>query len=154
MIIGLTAHALEEDRRACLEAGMDRYVAKPVTLEKLSAVLDELTSKARTNESDRLAALRRALGDEALDRLIDECLADAQSLLDRIDGALAADDDDDLLKAAHMLASTSAIMGADDLSAASASIQTAIRGRDLDAAHLTARTLRAMFDSARAALRP
>jgi len=154
MIIGLTAHALEEDRRACLEAGMDRYVAKPVTLEKLAAVLDELTTKVKTAGSDKLAALRRTLGDDALKQLIDECLADAQSLLDRIDGALAVGDDEELLKAAHMLASTSSIMGADDLSGASAQIQTSLRRGDPETAHLTARTLRAMFDSARAALRP
>ncbi len=39
-IIAVTTHALDGEREHCLEAGMDDYVAKPVTLESLSAVLE------------------------------------------------------------------------------------------------------------------
>ncbi len=38
-IVALTASALLEDRRACNEAGMDDYLAKPVRLQELGAVL-------------------------------------------------------------------------------------------------------------------
>ena len=40
IIVGLTAGALREDRSACLEAGMDDFVAKPVRRRELLAVLD------------------------------------------------------------------------------------------------------------------
>jgi signal transduction histidine kinase/ActR/RegA family two-component response regulator len=38
-IVALTAHAMEEDRRACLESGMDEYLSKPVKVEALRQVL-------------------------------------------------------------------------------------------------------------------
>jgi CheY-like chemotaxis protein len=38
-IVAMTAAAFPEDRARCLEAGMDDYVAKPVGMEDLAAVL-------------------------------------------------------------------------------------------------------------------
>ena len=37
----MTAHAMEEDRRKCLAAGMDDYISKPVQLSKLRALLEQ-----------------------------------------------------------------------------------------------------------------
>ena len=39
-IVAITAYALKEDREKCLEAGMDSYIAKPVKMEELRAVLE------------------------------------------------------------------------------------------------------------------
>ena len=45
-IFALTANALDTGRRACLEAGMDGFLTKPVDPAELDAVLSELTGDA------------------------------------------------------------------------------------------------------------
>ncbi|MGR3713521.1 MAG: response regulator [Shimia sp.] len=41
-IIGLTAHSAPEDRQACLDAGMDEHMAKPIKLAVLKSMVAEL----------------------------------------------------------------------------------------------------------------
>ena len=44
--MALTANAFAEDRRACLEAGMDDHLVKPLELEALRASLARWTKTA------------------------------------------------------------------------------------------------------------
>ena len=44
-IIAMTAHTLKEDEARCLEAGMNGYVSKPVSQEKLFATLKEFVDE-------------------------------------------------------------------------------------------------------------
>jgi CheY-like chemotaxis protein/anti-sigma regulatory factor (Ser/Thr protein kinase) len=50
-IIAITANAMEEDARHCMESGMDDFVSKPVRLDELHAVLQQWL----TNEKPPIA---------------------------------------------------------------------------------------------------
>ena len=41
-VIALTANAMRTDREACLEAGMDAYVSKPIRLKKLAEIIQDV----------------------------------------------------------------------------------------------------------------
>lgn len=45
-IIGVTAHALESDREACLAAGMDDYLSKPISPELLMRKIEQWSGRA------------------------------------------------------------------------------------------------------------
>jgi len=59
-IIALTASAMDTDRRACLEAGMDDYLSKPLRASKLWHTLERQLAQGQAG-ADRSAAYREAL---------------------------------------------------------------------------------------------
>jgi CheY-like chemotaxis protein len=44
-IVGVTAHALDGDREMCLAAGMDDYITKPISPERLEDKIRHWTSQ-------------------------------------------------------------------------------------------------------------
>lgn len=52
-IIAITAQAYADDKDKCLAAGMDDYISKPVTMEKLNAVLQHWLTKPTPDNMDK-----------------------------------------------------------------------------------------------------
>jgi CheY-like chemotaxis protein len=175
-IIGMTAHAMEEDREACLAAGMNDYIAKPVTLDKLAEALatvhrtigarpparveshvdgDPLPAPGVAGSAvdvNKLEQLKRTVGDDQLASFIDEFLDDSNSLLERITSAAQVGDAADLTKAAHMLRSTSALIGALDLTEICITLERSGKKGDVSQAPELAQRARALFTGVEADL--
>jgi CheY-like chemotaxis protein len=55
-IVAVTANAFDEDRRRCLEAGMDDYLAKPFEREELSRLLERWCGQGALRQDGTQAA--------------------------------------------------------------------------------------------------
>ena len=81
-IIALTARAMKEDREACLEAGMDSYLSKPIRTKELKRLINELSIKTDDSKTD-------SSGVEHSETAIinhDQKPLDRQALIDLVDG--------------------------------------------------------------------
>lgn len=67
-IVGVTASSTAADERACLDAGMNAFLAKPVGLERLSAALHDVFAEEPSPGSDAVSAEPAEVGhEEAID---------------------------------------------------------------------------------------
>jgi signal transduction histidine kinase/CheY-like chemotaxis protein len=51
VIVAMTANAMAEDEEACLTAGMDYYISKPISIEKLVYILNQISTTLKAASS-------------------------------------------------------------------------------------------------------
>ena len=99
-VIGVSAHVQPRDRDACLAAGMDAVVAKPLTPEALAEALDRLCGAGIAPEvRETLADLGAARTRDLLRLMLDRLRPEVQALV----AALQAGDVAEVDRRAHQL---------------------------------------------------
>jgi CheY-like chemotaxis protein len=76
-IVAMTANAMQGDRDACIQIGMDEYISKPVTIENLGRILNILLGINQPNAPSEPAL--RSEEYDSLDRNIIQGLRDLQA---------------------------------------------------------------------------
>ena len=124
-IIAVTANAVDGDRERCLAAGMQDYLAKPITVEKLHGTLTRwlgTESGQRVEEPldhaslDSIRNLQGVGGDGMVRRVISIYLTSSIEQLDRLRDAVRDGDPEAVRQAAHALKASSQNVGAKPLS--------------------------------------
>jgi two-component system, sensor histidine kinase and response regulator len=122
-IIALTAGALEGDREASLEAGMDDYLPKPLRPDQLDSVLErwlgataEPAPAQPIFDESRIRNFRENYPD-IVDRLVALFADSTPPLLDQLGEAARHRDDDEVRKLAHKLKSSCDNVGATRMAA-------------------------------------
>ncbi|MDP9401184.1 MAG: ATP-binding protein, partial [Actinomycetota bacterium] len=161
-VIAMTSSTMQGDREARLDAGMDDYLAKPLTGAALDAVVRRwiaLFDPGVEEDLDRgaLDAVLPEAGDEDDRALARElCLLfceEAERGLAAVDAALETGDAEAMHRAAHALKGTSATLGAARVQALAAELLALARTGDLGPAPELVAELTVAVSAAGAALR-
>jgi CheY-like chemotaxis protein len=133
-IIALTAHSAPKDRDACLQAGMDAYVSKPIVVADLIAAVESPAKLSRQAAASLLeqevmdlnGTMQRLGGDHALfERFVEVYNEDAPQLLEALRSAVPARDASATMRAAHSLRGLAANFGAAKVVELASQLETA-----------------------------
>jgi PAS domain S-box-containing protein len=168
-IIAVTAHAVEDVRQQCLEAGMDGFVTKPVNYRTLESTLEDL-SRRKPPVPQAAAPARPAPGLIDLDLfapqqakndlglswlqfqgLLETSFQEANRRLADAQAALAAGEAEKTLLAIHTFKATAATVGAYAARQAALALEETLHGGSLDQAATGLDHLLGLWDKTRQA---
>ncbi len=156
-IVAMTAYAMSGDQQACLEAGMDEYLSKPIRKESLWQILERYLPEAEEGNREEEGAEEsaeesaeegpsggasppRALPPEVLERFMgDEQLAResfrdyrerAPRTMERIRKARGQDRRDLIVRFSHDLKGMARALELGEISGAAQALEEAARGED------------------------
>jgi PAS domain S-box-containing protein len=179
-IIAMTASAMKRDREKCVEAGMDDFIAKPVSPETLTALMDRWLDKILRLQGeterrpsgrspqptptedgggikptlfDEDALLDRMSGDRSLAGIIMRgFLGDIPVQLDALERHLLKDDVSTAVRLAHTIKGASANVGGDALCELAGQIEDAGRAGEASVMKTGLPALRAQFHALKKAM--
>ncbi|MGW2556552.1 response regulator [Streptomyces sp. NPDC001635] len=174
-IIALTASAMREDHEACIAAGMDDYLTKPLALTTLADTLARITPRRQsTNDApppqhapppetamatpaqvinpNVVQALVDSLGAEAVVALMDAFLSDSPHLIDAIRHGMQETDAPAVRRAAHTLKSNGTAFGLEQFASLCQQLEVLTAAGNLAQAAPLAHDVEASYPPARKAV--
>jgi len=168
-IIALTANAMSQDRKLCMDAGMNDYLSKPFKPEDLQSILEKYlgNSKAKTNKKrkkdrscipskyyDKKAILDRIDGDVDLFRqLIALFVQEVPNQIKQIKLAIKENDPERITLYAHTIKGSAYNIRAMELKQIAFDIEQAGKSSDIHLAASKIEALEHTFDKLNAELR-
>jgi signal transduction histidine kinase/CheY-like chemotaxis protein len=152
-VIALTANAFREDAEKCFEAGMDDFMSKPVTMDRLAAMLVKWLSPSQLAQRvvpppreepsvvppmidmERLAEILGANEPETLNEVLEEFLTAARSSLMQVQQAVENGNADTIAAAVHGAKGESASAAASALTTIYIDLEAAAKGGDTLLSH-------------------
>ena len=141
-IIAMTANTQEDDRAACLEAGMDDFITKPVQLEELQSALNKSLGidpiHALKNDNipllieSQLEQLRGNGQEDAFKEIVSMYLAQTHEQLNQLKSAVTEKKFKTISVIAHQIKGSSANLGAAQLSDACSHLEESARAKNLN----------------------
>ncbi len=169
----MTANAMFGDREECLKAGMDDYVAKPITRAAMVEALNRWLPEGASEEGalcatspkpvrsdapeekvwNRAGMLEMCDGDEAMaEEVAAEVLNEMPRELADLSAALADKEMEAVKRRAHAIKGLAGIAGADAMRAAALELEKAAGAGDWPVAAATAARLECEFERLRNAM--